>query len=143
MIHRSIRRKDRGEWKVRPTRLFFGHGIPNSFGGAEIFLLCRFEYGVTHIFYSGHNADFTPVEAVMHATASDATLSDFTKIPEDTFSGTDGYSDFDFRDPKVFWNEDTGNYWMLITSRYNGEAAIGLYTSDDLLSWTPQAPLSQ
>ena len=97
--------------------------------------------GVTHIFYSGHNADFTPVEAVMHATASDATLSDFTKIPEDTFSGTDGYSDFDFRDPKVFWNEDTGNYWMLITSRYNGEAAIGLYTSDDLLSWTPQAPL--
>lgn len=97
--------------------------------------------GQTHIFFSGHNADFNPVEAVMHAVATDNTLTDFTKIPEDTFTGSNGYSDFDFRDPKVFWNEDTGNYWMLITSRYNDQAAIGLYTSDDLVTWNPQDPL--
>lgn len=97
--------------------------------------------GQTHIFFTGHNADFNPVEAVMHAVATDNTLTDFTKVPEDTFTGSNGYSDFDFRDPKVFWNEDTGNYWMLITTRYNGQAAIGLYTSDNLVTWVPQEPL--
>ena len=76
--------------------------------------------GQTHLFFTGHNADFSPVEAVMHAVATDSTLTDFTKVPEDTFTGSNGYSDFDFRDPKVFWNEETGSYWMLITSRYNG-----------------------
>ena len=97
--------------------------------------------GQTHLFFTGHNADFSPVEAVMHAVATDSTLTDFTKVPEDTFTGSNGYSDFDFRDPKVFWNEETGSYWMLITSRYNGQAAIGLYTSDNLVTWDPQEPL--
>ncbi len=97
--------------------------------------------GQTHLFFTGHNADFNPVEAVMHAVATDNTLSDFTKVPEDTFTGSNGYSDFDFRDPKVFWNEATGNYWMLITTRYNDQAAIGLYTSDNLSTWDPQEPL--
>ncbi|APD95454.1 hypothetical protein BM523_16445 [Alteromonas mediterranea] len=97
--------------------------------------------GQTHIFFNGHNAEFNPVEAVMHAVATDNTLTDFAKVPEDTFTGSNGYSDFDFRDPEVFWNEDTGNYWMLITTRYNEQAAIGLYTSDNLATWTPQEPL--
>ncbi|MER2493253.1 hypothetical protein ABS311_15345, partial [Catenovulum sediminis] len=39
------------------------------------------------------------------------------------------------------WNEDEQRYWMLITSRYNNQAAIGLYTSTDLASWTAQPPL--
>ena len=97
--------------------------------------------GQTHIFFTGHNADFNPVEAVMHATATDSTLTEFTKIPEDTFTGSNGYSDFDFRDPKVFWNKETNNYWMLITTRYNGQAAIGLYVSENLTTWLPQEPL--
>ena len=97
--------------------------------------------GQTHIFFTGHNADFNPVEATMHAVATDNTLTNFTKIPEDTFTGSNGYSDFDFRDPKVFWNEETNNYWMLITTRFEGQAAIGLYTSDNLITWAAQDPL--
>lgn len=97
--------------------------------------------GNGHIFYSGHNADFTPVEAVMHAVATDSTLTQWEKVPADTFSGSAGYSDFDFRDPKVFWNADDERYWMLVTTRYNGQAAIGLYTSANLLNWEAQSPL--
>lgn len=97
--------------------------------------------GQYHLFYTGHNSSISPVEAVMHATAADGTLVNWEADPGDTFTGSGGYSDFDFRDPLVFWNEAAGTYWMLLTSRYASQAAIGLYTSDDLSEWTPQAPL--
>lgn len=99
--------------------------------------------GDYHLFYTGHNQTIEPVEAVMVAGATDGALTHWEKQPEKTFTGTDGYSDFDFRDPWVFWNEPTQNYWMLLTSRYNGEAAIARYTSDDLQDWTAEAPLYQ
>ncbi|WP_143870006.1 hypothetical protein [Catenovulum sediminis] len=97
--------------------------------------------GQYHLFYTGHNKDHYPVEAVMHAVATDNTLKNWQTIDEHTFTGSNGYSDYDFRDPFVFWNEDEQRYWMLITSRYNNQAAIGLYTSTDLASWTAQPPL--
>ncbi|WAJ71995.1 hypothetical protein [Catenovulum adriaticum] len=97
--------------------------------------------GQYHLFYTGHNKNHYPVEAVMHAVATDNTLKNWQTINEHTFTGSNGYSDYDFRDPFVFWNEDEQRYWMLITSRYNNQAAIGLYTSTDLASWTAQAPL--
>ncbi len=97
--------------------------------------------GQYHLFYTGHNKNHYPVEAVMHAVASDNTLKNWHTIDADTFTGSNGYSDYDFRDPFVFWNQDAQQYWMLITSRYNNQAAIGLYTSNDLSNWTAQAPL--
>ncbi|MBB1339428.1 hypothetical protein [Pseudoalteromonas sp. SR44-2] len=96
---------------------------------------------MAHLFYSGHNLDFSPVEAVMHATATDNTLTKWEKQVNNTFSGTGSYSDFDFRDPEVFYNEQTNNYWMLLTSRYNEDAAIALYTSSDLKTWQAQQPI--
>ena len=99
--------------------------------------------GDYHLFYTGHNQTITPVEAVMKAVADDVTSDSWMKQPERTFTGTNGYSDYDFRDPWVFWNADDNAYWMLLTSRYNDQAAIGLYTSDDLDTWTPQPPLYQ
>jgi sucrose-6-phosphate hydrolase SacC (GH32 family) len=97
--------------------------------------------GEHHLFYTGHNTSISPVEAVMHATATDKTLANWTLQTANTFSGSSGYSDYDFRDPLVFWNETAQKYWMLITSRYMSQAAIGLYTSDDLNSWAAAAPL--
>jgi sucrose-6-phosphate hydrolase SacC (GH32 family) len=97
--------------------------------------------GEHHLFYTGHNTSISPVEVVMHATAANKTLVDWTLQTANTFSGSAGYSDYDFRDPFVFWNEVAQKYWMLITSRYQSQAAIGLYTSDDLNSWAPAAPL--
>ncbi|WP_016957559.1 hypothetical protein [Catenovulum agarivorans] len=97
--------------------------------------------GQYHLFYTGHNKDHYPVEAVMHAVATDNTLKNWQTINEHTFTGSNGYSDYDFRDPFVFWHEDEQRYWMLLTSRYNNQAAIGLYTSTDLANWTAQPPL--
>ncbi|MCW8994834.1 MAG: hypothetical protein OQK77_03365 [Psychromonas sp.] len=97
--------------------------------------------GEAHLFYTAHNSESSIVEAIMHATANDKTLVKWSPQTADTFTGNAGYSDFDFRDPKVFWNAETSNYWMLITSRYDNKAAIGLYTSTDLSNWTAQAPL--
>ncbi len=97
--------------------------------------------GQYHLFYTGHNATHTPVEAIMHAVADDNTLKNWTTIDTDTFTGSNGYSDYDFRDPFVFWNQAEQVYWMLITSRYNNQAVIGLYTSTDLSNWTAQTPL--
>lgn len=97
--------------------------------------------GSYHMFYTGHNKNLSPVETVMHATAKDASLTAWQPIPADTFTGSDGYSDYDFRDPLVFWNQTENQYWMLITTRYQGKAAIGLYTSDDLQSWNAEPPL--
>jgi sucrose-6-phosphate hydrolase SacC (GH32 family) len=94
-----------------------------------------------HLFYTGHNQQHNPVEAVMHSVATDSTLTNWETKPELTFSGGDGYSNFDFRDPLVFWNSAAQKYWMLITSRYQSKAAIGLYTSDDLNHWVAAAPL--
>lgn len=99
------------------------------------------QQGQTHIFFTGHNREISPVEQVFHAVADDKSLYNWTVLKDDIFSGSNGYSDFDFRDPMVFWHESTGNYWMLITTRYNNQAAIGHYTSDDLSVWTPQSPL--
>ncbi len=97
--------------------------------------------GSYHLFYTGHNQNLSPVETVMHAVADDNTLTNWTPVEADTFTGSNGYSDYDFRDPLVFWNESESQYWMLITTRFDNKAAIGLYTSDNLSSWTAQAPL--
>lgn len=101
----------------------------------------RAEDGQLHLFYTGHNQNLTPVEVTMRAESVGSDLFDWFKLPAEQFSGSAGYSDYDFRDPMVVWNEEQQHYWMLITSRFDSRAAIGLYTSTDLKSWTPQAPL--
>jgi hypothetical protein len=94
-----------------------------------------------HLFYTEHNDNISPVERVMRATAADTTLTKWTPVSSASFSGSGGYSTTDFRDPAIFWNSSEQKYWMLITSRYNGQAAIGLYKSTNLTSWTAAAPL--
>ena len=97
--------------------------------------------GQLHLFYTGHNKNLTPVEVAMRAQSAGTDLYNWVTQPDEQFSGSAGYSDYDFRDPMVVWNAQQQNYWMLITSRYNNQAAIGLYTSTDLQNWAPQAPL--
>ena len=91
------------------------------------------EDGVYHAFYTGHNDTFSPKEAVMHATSSD--LKTWTKIPEDTFTGTGGYSVDDFRDPYVYYSKEDNRYEMLITTRKDNMGVIARYSSNDLSSW--------
>jgi sucrose-6-phosphate hydrolase SacC (GH32 family) len=97
--------------------------------------------GQLHLFYTGHNQNRTPVEVAMRAGSTGTDLYNWTAAPDEQFSGSSGYSNRDFRDPMVVWNEQQQNYSMLVTSRYNNQAAIGLYTSTDLKNWAPKAPL--
>lgn len=89
--------------------------------------------GEYHAFYTGHNGSLSPKEVIMHATSKDG--ENWVKIPEDTFEGDAHYEQDDFRDPYVFWNEEAEEYWMLITTRYEGQGVIAKYISDDLSEW--------
>jgi beta-fructofuranosidase len=76
--------------------------------------------GQYHIFYTGHNGYFRkqnkPEQGVMHAVSDD--LLTWRKVPADTFfAPQDHYEMHDWRDPFVFWNEEAGEYWMLLAAR--------------------------
>jgi len=104
--------------------------------------------GTFHIFYTGHNSHFKgqgkPVQAIMRATSPD--LRTWTK--DDTFrfiAPEEDYEPDDWRDPFVFWNEDVGEYWMLLAarkpagpSRHRGVTALA--SSPNLRAWEVRAP---
>lgn len=92
------------------------------------------EDGLYHAFYTAHNGDLDPKEAIMHATSKDGEKWD--KLPDHTFFASSAYEANDFRDPYVFYVEESNNYWMLITTRQDGTGVIAKYVSDDLETWT-------
>lgn len=47
----------------------------------------------------------------------------------------------DFRDPKVWWDETTNAYRMLLGASIEGDPAVLLYASPDLSDWTYLGPL--
>jgi beta-fructofuranosidase len=105
-------------------------------------------HGSYHIFYTGHNPHFRnegrPEQAVMHAVSRD--LLQWEKLPADTFyAPTETYEPHDWRDPFVFWNQDAGEYWMLLAARLkNGpsrrQGCTALCSSVDLSRWEVREP---
>lgn len=95
--------------------------------------------GIYHAFYTGHNDTYTPKEAIMHATSTN--LQDWVKQEQDTFYAAEEYAPDDFRDPYVFYQEEDGRYWMLITTRKNNMGVIALYKSTDLVQWSNEKVL--
>jgi beta-fructofuranosidase len=106
-------------------------------------------HGTFHIFYTGHNPHFDgtgrPVQGIMHATSPD--LVHWMK--DDGFplfvADTGRYEPDDWRDPFVFWNQEAGEYWMLIAARHNSgprhrRGLMGLASSIDLYTWTIREP---
>ena len=102
-----------------------------------------------HIFYTGHNPHLKkmgkPQEGVMHAVSND--MLQWEKIPEDTFCAReDIYEKHDWRDPFVFWNDEAGEYWMLLAARLTTKlpsrrrGCIALCTSKDLKKWDIREP---
>ena len=96
--------------------------------------------GGYRLYYTGHNPEARPKEVTMEARA-ETLAGPWTKIPQTTFAGLPTYDEWDFRDPFVFWNAEAEAWWMLMTTRHAGQAAIGLYTSPDLGAWTAAEPL--
>lgn len=104
--------------------------IERALGTGSVF---KDKGGLYHAFYTGHNQKRNPKEVIMHATSKDGIT--FDKIQEDTFEGDEMYEKDDFRDPFVFWEEESQMYWMLITTRKDGQGVIAKYTSVDLKNW--------
>ncbi len=105
--------------------------------------------GAYHVYYTGHNPYFKeqgkPVEGIMHAVSTD--LVTWKKLPEETFfARTDLYEPDDWRDPFVFRNDDTGEYWMLLAARLKNDlpsrrkGCVALCTSRDLKTWEIKEP---
>ena len=104
--------------------------------------------GTFHIFYTGHNGHFEktekPVQGVMHAISPD--LRRWTKDAQFLFfAPTADYEKDDWRDPFVFWNEEAGEYWMLLAARKRSgpsrqRGCTALASSPDLKAWTVRAP---
>ncbi len=133
---------------------FDEHGEMLSRGTREeqdlyVFTGCVMEaLGRFHIFYTGHNPHFRkrgrPEQGVMHAVSDD--LLTWTKLPKETFyAPPDKYEPHDWRDPFVFWNEEAGEYWMLLAARLKTgpsrrRGCTALCTSGDLKRWEVREP---
>ncbi|QNK57698.1 glycoside hydrolase family 32 protein [Paenibacillus sp. PAMC21692] len=101
-----------------------------------------------HIFYTGNNfhypAQGKKQQAVMHAVSHD--MLHWEKKPEDAFfAPEDRYEVHDWRDPFVFWNEEAGEYWMLLAARLkegpaNRRGCVALCASKDLTAWEVRDP---
>ena len=106
--------------------------------------------GIFYIYYTGINPTFAgtgkAAQVVMRATSTD--LRTWHKDPDFIFFAptTLGYELDDWRDPFVFWNEEAGEYWMLMTARRDSgpvrnRGCIGLAVSSDLVTWEGRPPL--
>ncbi len=102
--------------------------------------------GTFYIFYTGHNWLFNgkkPVQAVMRATSSD--LRTWTKDESFLFFAPEGYEPDDWRDPFIYWNDDTHEYGMLLAARKpsgpsRNRGCVALATSKDLNTWEVREP---
>jgi beta-fructofuranosidase len=129
----------------------WGEAIPRGPQGSQdlwVFTGCAIEReGRFQILYTGHNGNFhgtgKPVQAVLRATSDD--LRTWTKDTRFSFFAPAGYEPDDWRDPFVFWNEDAGEYWMLLAARQqegpsSRRGCVALAASADLERWEVRPP---
>lgn len=97
--------------------------------------------GIYHMFYCIFPEG---KQLVCHAISRD--FKTWEAIPEDTFAADDSiYELSDWRDPFVFWNEEEGQYWMLLAAMAKGptnrKGCTALLSSKDLKTWEYREPL--
>jgi len=102
---------------------------------------------IYYFYYTGHNevmpfVQNNPRESVLCATSTD--LKNWTKIPAFEITAPAGYYNYDFRDPHVFFNEETGKYNMLVSTQTEParKAVLLLFTTTDPAAnnWESQGP---
>jgi len=97
-----------------------------------------------NVFYTGYNLSQDGKQVILRAQSGDRHGSQFS-LPGQEISfvgeGRSMLEDIDFRDPYVFYNDQDGQYWMLIASRlaktsHWSRGCIALLKSKDLETWT-------
>lgn len=83
---------------------------------------------------------------ITHYVNRDGNLNHWEYIEEDTF-GPDGeiYHLSDWRDPRIVYREELGEFWMLLAARaadkHSQTGCVGLCVSKDLKKWEYRPPI--
>lgn len=126
------------------------HGVAIPRGGDEdqdqfIYAGTIFEAeGEYHAMYTGYNRTFLSKgkdpQVLMKATSKD--LYHWEKNDEKLVAPQPGYDPADWRDPFVMWDEERGEYLMILGARKEGPRVLRgctvAFTSKDLKNWTFQ-----
>ena len=134
---------DLAHWEVWP--LVVEPGQPGDPDGVSCFTGSVIERnGVFYLFYTGYRGPDQP-QTICRATSRD--LRTWQKDPRNPILAADSrwYESIDWRDPFPFWNDEAGEYWMLLAARektgpVNRRGCIALATSPDLEHWTVKPP---
>lgn len=139
--------KDLVHWEELPTALYPGNGEEPDADGVWTGSVIYGE-GKYHAFYTGYNYHIAKQQTICHATSDDGitwtkdaanpVISPFEEL----------YESLDWRDPYVFYNEDDGCYWILISARRKAgpptkRGCVVLYRSEDLIDWKYYGPIYQ
>lgn len=99
--------------------------------------------GTYHLFYCTFKQN-PKRETIRHAVSKD--LKVWETLEADSFTA-DGeiYQLTDWRDPFVFWNQEAGEWWMLVAAKEQGgstarQGCTGLCVSQDLHTWEQRPP---
>lgn len=127
-------------WQQLPTALYPSddESAPDASGiwtGSVIY-----GEGKYHAFYTGYSLKVRFQQTICHATSDDGIH--WVKDPANPVITpiVELYEELDWRDPYVFYNEDEGLYWILISARHkegapNRRGTVILFRSKDLVNW--------
>lgn len=127
-------------WEQLPTALYPSddENAPDASGiwtGSVIY-----GEGKYHAFYTGYSLKVRFQQTICHATSDDGIT--WVKDPANPVITpiAELYEELDWRDPYVFYNEEEGLYWILISARHkegppNRRGAVILFRSKDLVKW--------
>ena len=132
-------------WEELPTVLRPGEGDEPDASGVWTGSVIYGE-GKYHAFYTGYCLTAEYQQTICHATSDDGiTWIKDAGNPVIT-PKIELYEKLDWRDPYVFYNEDDGCYWILISARrldmpVTRRGCIVLYRSNDLENWEYYGPI--
>ncbi len=138
--------EDLVNWEELPTALYPGEKEtdPDASGvwtGSVIY-----GEGKYHIFYTGYSLACEYQQTICHATSEDGITWEKDKANPVIKPMIELYEKLDWRDPYVFYNEEDGCYWILISARrldmpVTRRGCIVLYRSQNLVDWDYYGPV--
>lgn len=138
--------RDLSRWEILPDPI--GPGAPGSFDELATWTGCVVEHeGRWYLFYTGVSTqDDGAAQRIGVATSDDLLSWDKRDL---VFEADPRWYEVQaWRDPWVFFDDDTRAWHMLICARANhgpadGRGVIGHATADDPLQWKAQPPISR